>query len=155
MSTPYAEHVGGHSPLATMRDSAARYRALVDRLTPEQWQAPWAPGKWTRHQVVVHVMQWEIIFSTRVRMAVAAPDYVVQPMEQDDLLNLEAPLVDVPTVTAAFLGLHDMNVSLVAGLTPEMCARVVTHPERGQIDVQDLLITLAGHPVHHLNQIED
>ncbi|MDA1306116.1 MAG: DinB family protein [Acidobacteria bacterium] len=153
--TPYAEYVAGHDPLTVLTTSLEGYRAVFARTSPEQWQTPWAPGKWTRHQVLVHVTQWELIFSTRVRMALAIPDYTVQPLEQDALLEIEAPLVDVATATAAFDALRVMNIALIAGLSKELRARVIGHPERGQIDIEDLIVTLAGHAVHHLKQIED
>lgn len=155
MPTPYAQYVDGHNPVDVLTDTLARYRAVFAEATPEQWQAPWAPGKWTRHQVLVHVVQWEFIFSTRVRMALAIPGYVVQPMDQDPLLEIEAPFVDVATASAAFDAVRSMNIALIRGLSPEVRATVVTHPERGRIDVNDLIVTLAGHAVHHLNQIED
>lgn len=155
MPTPYADYVSGHDPLAILQDTADRYDAAFARLTTADWSQPWAPGKWTRHEVLVHVTQWELIFSTRLRMALAIPDYVVQPMDQDPLLNIEAPNVDTATTMAAFSALRRMNIALVAGLTPAQRAHKVTHPERGVIDVEDLIVTLAGHGAHHAGQIEN
>lgn len=154
MSTPYAEYVEGRDALEILKDSHQKYREVFARTTPAQWHAPWAPGKWTRHQVLVHVVQWELIFSTRVRMALAIPDYVVQPMDQDPLLNYEAPFVDVATASAAFDGARAMNIALIGGLSEEVRARRITHPERGAIDINDLIVTLTGHAVHHLAQIQ-
>ncbi len=154
MSTPYAVHVEGREPLVALKDSLRGYRDVFARTSPEQWQAPWAPGKWTRHQVLVHVVQWELIFSTRVRMALAIPDYVVQPMDQDPLLEFEAPFVDVATAQAAFEAVRAMNIALVGGLSPDVRARSITHPERGRIDINDLIVTMAGHPMHHLAQLQ-
>lgn len=153
-ATPYATAVDGRDPLDVLRDSLTRYESLLDTLGAAAWEAPWAPGKWTRRQVLIHVVQWEIIFSTRVRMALALPGYVVQPMEQDPLLDIEGPCVDVPTAGAAFRGLRAMNIALVAGLSADTRATVITHPERGRIDINDLIVTMAGHPVHHLHQLE-
>lgn len=153
--TPYREYVTGHDPLDVLKTSLERYRAVFARTSPEQWQTPWAPGKWTRHQVIVHVTQWELLFSSRVRMAIAIPDYVVQPLEQDPLLDIEAPLVDVATATAAFDAIRVMNIALVGGLSHKLRARAIDHPERGRIDIEDLIVTLAGHAVHHLKQIEE
>lgn len=155
MPTPYAEYVAGHDPVHILRNTLSRYQTMFARTTPEEWESPWAPGKWTRRQVLVHVVQWELIFCTRIRMAIAIPDYVVQPMEQDLLLDTEAPLIDVKTASAAFSGLRAMNIALVAGLPSGIRNKTVTHPERGTIDVNDLIVTLAGHAVHHLRQIED
>lgn len=155
MATPYVDYVTGRDPLAVLKDTAAAYDAAFARLTEAEWHQPWAPGKWTRHQVLVHVTQWELIFSTRIRMALAIADYVVQPMDQDPLLNIEAPHVDVATAQAAFSAVRRMNIGLIAGLTAEQRAHKITHPERGVIDIEDLIVTLAGHGAHHVGQIEN
>lgn len=154
MPTPYAVHVEGRDPLDVLTTSLHSYRDVFARTSAAQWHAPWAPGKWTRHQVLVHVVQWELIFSTRVRMALAIPDYVVQPMDQDPLLEFEAPCVDVATASAAFEAVRVMNLALVGGLSSDVRARVIAHPERGRIDINDLIVTMAGHPMHHLGQLE-
>jgi hypothetical protein len=62
--------------------------------------------------------------------------------------------VDGPTAFAAFEGVRRMNLALAASLSPAQRATIVMHPERGEIDVNDLLVTLAGHGVHHLKQLE-
>ena len=154
MSTPYAAYVEGREPLEILKDTLQKYRDVFARTSPAHWHAPWAPGKWTRHQVLVHVVEWELIFSTRVRMALAIPDYVVQPMDQDPLLAFEAPVVDVATAAAAFEAVRAMNIALIGGLSAEVRARRITHPERGPIDINDLIVTMTGHPVHHLAQIQ-
>lgn len=151
--TPYATYVTGHDPLDVLRTTLTSYREVFGRNTAADWARPWVPGKWTAHQVLVHVTQWELIFSTRIRTALAIPNYVVQPMDQDDLLNIEAPAVDVALATAAFEAVRCMNIALISALTPALRAKVITHPERGPIDIEDLIVTLAGHGAHHLNQL--
>lgn len=151
--TPYATYVTGHDPLDVLRTTLTGYREVFKRNTAADWARPWAPGKWTAHQVLVHVMQWELIFSTRIRTALAIPDYVVQPMDQDDLLDIEAPAVDATMAAAAFEAVRRMNIALVAALIPAQRAKAITHPDRGPIDIEDLIVTLAGHGAHHLAQL--
>ena len=151
--TPYADYVKGHEPLDVLRTTLDEYRRVFARNTGADWAAPWAPGKWTAHQIIVHVTQWELIFSTRIRMALAMPGYVVQPMEQDNLLNIEAPAVNAMTASAAFEAVRQMNIGLIGALTPAQRATKITHPERGVIDIEDLIVTLAGHGAHHLKQL--
>ena len=151
--TPYADYVKGQDPLDVLRSTLDGYRQVFARNTADNWAAPWAPGKWTAHQIIVHVTQWELIFSTRLRLALAAPGYVVQPAEQDQLLNIEAPAVDTATASATFEAVRQMNIGLIAALTPAQRATSITHAERGVIDIEDLLVTLAGHGAHHLNQL--
>ena len=151
--TPYAQYVGDRDPVAVLEESAARYRAVRSRIQDTQWAMPWAPGKWTLRQLIVHVTQWEMIFGVRVRLGVGVPNYVVQPLDQDPLMH-EADVVAAATAFNCFEALRAMNLDLARGLTPEQRRTPVTHPERGQIDVNDLLTTLAGHGVHHLQQLE-
>jgi hypothetical protein len=151
--TPYADYVKGQEPLDVLRSTLDGYRKIFARNTAEQWAAPWAPGKWTAHQIIDHVTQWEMIFSTRIRMALQMPAYVVQPMGQDELVDIEAAAVDAKTAAAAFEALRQMNIGLIGALTPAQRAKKVTHPERGEIDIEDLIVTMTGHGAHHLNQL--
>ena len=152
MPTPYAEHVGDDDPVVVLEHSLADYAELGPRLTPARWSQPWAPGKWTVAQIVVHVAQWEMIFGVRLRCSVCAPNYSVQPYNQDDFMR-EAGPVDGPTGLAAFLALRRMTLAFAQSLSAEDRAKRVHHSERGPIAVEDILVTLAGHAVHHWKQI--
>jgi hypothetical protein len=154
MPTPYEVHVGGRNPVDVLRESADEYRALMPKFTSTQWSLPWQPGKWTAQQIMVHVMQWELIMSTRLRLAVGVTNYTVQPADQDALMGTEDRVVDGPTAYAAFDGIRRANIAFAAALSAEQRMKKVNHPERGEIDVEDLLITLAGHGVHHLKQLK-
>jgi hypothetical protein len=152
MATPYAEHVGDRDPVDVLRTSLAEYRTVTSQVSAARWAEPWQPGKWTFGQIMLHVAQWEIILGLRVRCGVALPTFTVQPMHQDPFVAIEEHAVDGPTAAAGFLALRAMNLALASSLTPEQRATPVIHPERGRIDVNDLLVTLAGHGVHHLKQ---
>lgn len=154
MPAPYAEHIGREDPVAALRTSLADYRALLPRIPADRWSTPWSPGKWTLGQLMLHVAQWEMIFGLRIRCALSVPDYHLQSMEQDPFVDLESPAVDGPTAAAVFQAVRSMNLALSASLTPAQRALTVQHPTRGRIDVNDLLVTLAGHPIHHFKQMQ-
>jgi DinB superfamily len=150
---PYAEHIGALDPVAVLRTSLDDYQARILRFGSTDWQRPWAPGKWTIAQIVVHVTQWEMIMGIRLRCGVAAPDFTVQPLDQDELMRVEGDVVDGPTAFGAFVAVRHMNIAFAESLSPAVRRKRVMHPERGAIDVEQLLVTLAGHGVHHLKQI--
>ena len=154
MPTPYAEYVGDGDAVDLLRTSLAEYRTLVPRIPPATWARPWAPGKWTLGEIMLHVTQWEMILGIRVRCALAMRPYTLQPMEQDPFMALESKAVDGPTAAAAFEGVRGMNLALASSLSLDDRRVVAHHPERGKIDVNDLLVTLAGHSVHHLKQLQ-
>jgi len=151
--SPYAEHVGAIDPVEVLRTSFDDYHAVLPRLGPAEWRTPWAPGKWTVAQIIVHVTQWEMIMGLRIRCGVAAPLYEVQPFDQDELMRREGDIVSGLTAFEAFEGVRRMNIQFAESLSPEDRRKSVKHPERGEIDVEHLLITLAGHGVHHFRQI--
>src|SRR6185436_956442 len=152
-SSPYAEHVGAFDPVAVLRTSLDDYHARIPRLAASDWGRAWAPGKWTVAQIMVHVTQWEMILGIRMRCGVAAPSYEVQPMDQDELMRREGDLVSGQTAFEAFEGVRRMNIQFAESLSPDDRRKRVIHPERGEIDVEHLLVTMAGHGVHHFKQI--
>jgi hypothetical protein len=155
MAAPYADQLEGADPVDVMRSSLESYRAVAPRLTAAIWDRQWAPGKWTVQETMLHVAQWEMIFGVRVRCALGVPDFMVQPLEQDHLMAAEAQAVDGPTALAAFIALRAMNINLASSLSAAQRQTPCRHPERGVIAVEDLIITLAGHPVHHFRQIRE
>jgi hypothetical protein len=154
MPIPYQEHVGDRDPVVVLRESFNDYKSLVTRFTSTQWSMPWQPGKWTAQQIMVHVVQWEMIMGVRFRMAVGFDNYQIQPADQDPLMGIEDRVVDGPMAYAAFEGIRKMNLALAEALSPEQRLKKVMHPERGEIDVNNVLITLAGHGVHHYKQLK-
>jgi len=152
MASPYAQYVGDLDPVDVLRTSFDDYLHLISRLN-NAWAQPWAPGKWTARQVMVHVAQWEMILGVRLRYGVAAPDYVVQPMDQDEIMRLEGDVIDGPTAWAAFDGNRRMNLAFALSLSSADRKRKFVHPEHGEIDVDYVLVTLAGHAVHHFRQL--
>ena len=150
---PYSEHLAGRDPVDVLRTSFDDYHARMPRLATADWRRPRAPGKWTVSEIMVHVAQWEMILGLRVRCGVAAPLYEVQPMDQDELMRLEGDLVTGLMAFEAFEGVRRMNIALAESLSPDQRRKKVRHPERGEIDVEHLLVTMAGHGVHHLKQI--
>ena len=69
-------------------------------------------------------------------------------------MDAESKAVDGPMAATAFDAVRRMNLAFAESLSADARRRPVTHPERGQIDVNDLLVTLAGHAVHHLKQLQ-
>lgn len=154
MPTPYADQLAGRNPVDVLRESHAEYRALMPKFNATQWSMPWQPGKWTAQQIMVHVMQWEMVFGVRLRLAVGVPDYSVQPADQDQLMGTEDRAIDGPTAFATFDAIRRANLLFAEALSAAQRTKQIRHPERGTIDVEDVLVTLAGHGVHHLKQLK-
>jgi hypothetical protein len=145
--------LGGREPLASMRDSAARLGALVGAWSPQQFERPYAPGKWTARQVMVHLAQTELALGVRARMALSTVGYAAQKFDQDAWVAREAR-VSGADAAAAFAAISHLNVMFFEGLSDAERQTPMAHPEYGSITVDWIIHTLAGHQLHHLAQLE-
>jgi DinB family protein len=153
--TPYANDLGDREPIAAIRDSLARIRALAASWSPPQFERSYAPGKWSAREILTHLAHSELAFGTRARMALAAPerDYVAQPFDQDAWMARESALGGRDALDA-LLGVASMNVALYAALSPADRDAAFSHPEYGGLTVDWLIHQSAGHLIHHLKQLD-
>lgn len=151
-NTPYSHHLDGRDPLVVMRESIPAFLNAVDGWTPEQWERPIAPGKWTARQVIIHLAQTELALGTRARMALTTPDFRAQSFDQDKWLGREQG-VSGPDAMNVFVVLATLNLGLYASLTDADRQTTLTHDEYGPMTVDWIIYQEAGHQVHHLEQL--
>ena len=128
--------------------------AFVSKFTPEAFARSHAPGKWTAREMLIHLAHAEIVFGTRLRFALSTPGYVVQPFDQDQWMVLDGQGLDGQAALALFSFNRAFNLGLAKRLSAEDRARTFTHPERGTMTVEEILLMIAGHELHHLPQLE-
>jgi hypothetical protein len=150
---PYADALGGNDPLKALSDTPKKIQRLTARWNRRQWEKAYAPGKWSARRVLIHLAQTELALTTRVRYAASQDGYVAQPFNQDAWLSLDDH-VDGPTALAAYLALRRLNVALFKGLTPAERKRTFKHPEYGDLTPLWVAGQLAGHDLHHLQQLQ-
>ena len=150
--TPYSPHLEGRDPLAVMRETIPALAQVVAGWTPEQFERPIAPGKWTIKQVLTHLAQTEMALGTRARMALTRSAFTAQSFDQDGWLAREHTMSGVDAVQA-FVVLATMNLNLYATLSDADRETPFTHDEYGPMTVDWIIHQEAGHQVHHLKQL--
>ena len=152
-TTNYSKDLGDREPLAAIRDSIERLPELTARWTPRDFERSYAPGKWTARQVVVHLAQTELALGVRARMALATTNYSAQNFDQDAWLARETGLSGRDGV-AVFAAIARMNLAFFESLSAADRETAMAHPEYKSITVDWIIYTLAGHQIHHLEQLE-
>jgi hypothetical protein len=150
---PYADLVGTKDPLSLLASTPDRIAELVRGWDARRWSRTCAPGKWTAAQIVLHLAHDEIGWCNRVRLALADDAYVVQPYDGARWVDLE-PATDPEEALEVFLALRRLNLMLYRRISPERRARPFPHPEMGEISIEWILQTLAGHDLHHLRHLQ-
>jgi len=153
MLNPYASFLDGRDPLAIIAETPAAVDRLLASIGPIAIDRSPAPGKWSPREIVAHLADTELVFSVRIRHALAEPAHVIQPFDQDDWATRYAAY-DAPTAAATFAAIRRWNVALLGHLTETDLARPLTHPERGAMTPRTIVETMAGHDRNRLRQLE-
>jgi len=152
-TNPYAKFLGDRSPWEVIDETAGRLKALLGRLGDDGVEREPAPGKWSARQILCHLADCETVFAFRLRQAMTQDHHVIQPFDQDRWAFLYGPC-DAGTALSVFTAVRRWNGMLIACLTQEDLAKQLTHPERGEMTVQTVVETMAGHDLNHIAQIE-
>ena len=150
---PYAKYMEGRDPVQCLEQTPAAIERMVRHWRRENDERSYAPGKWTARQILTHLAQGEMVFSTRLRFAVAEDGHTLQPFDQDRWMAVEAP-VSAAEALDAYVALRRMNLALCRALDASQWTRTVRHPEHGEITAEWIVMFFAGHERNHLPQLE-
>ena len=151
--TPYSDDLAGREPIAALRETTSRIGAIAGGWAAADFERSYAPGKWSARQLLIHLAQTELALGTRARMALTTPNYAAQSFSQDEWIARDATLGGRAALDA-FLALAVMNTALFASLSPADRETTLTHPEYGSLTVDWIVHQMAGHQIHHLQQLE-
>ena len=149
---PYAADLGDREPLAALADTPGRIRDLVKDWSDERFERSYAVGKWSARQVLLHLAQTELALTTRARFALSEESYQAQSFSQDAWMPLDAH-ASARAALDAYTSLRQFNLAMWSALTQEQRQRPFTHPEYGTLTVWWIAAQLAGHDIHHLEQL--
>jgi hypothetical protein len=149
---PYKDLVGSADPLSLLASTPNQIAELVRGWDKRLWSATYAPGRWTGAQIILHLAHDEIGWCNRIRLALTVNDYVVQPYDGARWVTMETP-TDLEAALVTYLALRRLNLMLYGRIPPEQRTRPFLHPELGEISIDWILRTLAGHDLHHLQHL--
>jgi DinB superfamily len=144
--------LGDRDPLEVYAATPARVRELCAGLDDAAWTEPMAPGEWSALQVVGHLFDVDVVYGFRWRLALTedSPTYPGYDEKRWSELTRPAPRA----LLAAFAGLREANLALLAGLDEEQLRRDAIHAEQGREDLRRMIDKVAGHDLAHANQLE-
>src|SRR5436190_10893302 len=152
-TTNYSKDLADREPLGAMRDSVARLADIMRGWSSADFERSYAPGKWTARQVLIHLAQTELALGNRARMALSTSPYTAQAMNQDQWMTRDEALSGREAIDA-FAAIAAMNRSMFQALSAADRATPFTHPEYGDLTIDWLIHQMAGHQIHHLQQLE-
>jgi uncharacterized damage-inducible protein DinB len=114
------------------------------------------PGKWSTHEVVIHLADAEAAFADRIRRVLAHDNPPLLGWDENKFfarLNYEAQSAGD---AVQLIDLTRRQLSRILRTLPDAdFDRAGEHNERGRQTVQDLLRTAVGHLDHHLKFVAE
>ncbi len=141
--------------LEHMAENLQATSRLVLSLPEERLLRPYAPGKWTIKEVLVHIVDDERIFSYRALRFARGDKTELPGFEQDDYVPLSGAndrlLHDI---MAEYAAVREATIALFRGLPQEALLRAgVANGNRAS--VRALGYHIAGHEAHHVHIIKE
>jgi len=160
--TEFAEYYGRYIDLipegnvvSVLRSQMAETSAVLERLPAERSGYRYAPGKWTLHEVVGHVVDMEWVFTVR---ALSFARGLIEPMpgvEQDDfVVAANFGSQSWPNLLAQWRDLRAANTRLFESFDEEAWKRMGI-ASGYPVSVRALAFSIAGHERHHMGVIRD
>lgn len=140
----------------------ASYGAAYDRLVAalgrypaEMWQYRPAPGRWTIHEIVVHIADSEANSYIRARRFLAEPGSDVLGYDEEGWAR-ELRYHDQNPADALelFRWLRYLTYQLIQGQPAAVWANTVRHSEAGLMTMDDWLDTYERHVREHIEQMD-
>ncbi|MFD1468697.1 alpha/beta hydrolase-fold protein [Hymenobacter caeli] len=141
----------GTDPLQALRTQAEEVRAAFGPLSEAQAVTPYAPGKWTPKELLLHLVDTERIFTYRALRFARGDAQDLPGFEQDDYVAQSgANARSVASLLAEYAAVRAATLALFDALAEEQLDRRGT-ANGGPVTVRALLYVLPGHEHHHLH----
>lgn len=150
---PYEKFLDGRPVAAILAGTPGALEQLMASIGPVRCAETPAPGKWSPAQIAAHLADCELVFGFRLRQTVAEDGPTIQPFDQDKWARTYVD-VEAGQSLVAFTALRRWNLRFLDAVLPAAAGRTMTHPERGTMTFQQVMETMAGHDLNHLQQLE-
>lgn len=137
------------------RDSSWKLEMALKSVPPEAVDFRPAHGKWTIHEIVVHLADSEAVGYTRCRRIVAEPGSDVFAYDQDAWTDrLFYSNIRMEDALVLFNLLRKLSADLLQQVDEATFSQFVIHPERGELTLAAWVDTYTRHVDVHLAQIQ-
>ncbi len=132
----------------------AALEALVHNLSEEQLTTHYLPNEWSAAQNVHHLADSHMNSFIRLKLILTEDRPTLKPYDQDAwAVRADADNIAIQSSLGLLQGLHRRWVTLFESLQEAEWSRMGLHPEHGEVSVEDLLHSYAGHGEGHIDQI--
>jgi hypothetical protein len=129
---------------------------MVYRNIPAEQRSEPIDGGWSARQLVEHLVETEILFSTRMRAAIAMPGSSLVAWDPDAYVdNVPNRAVPDELLLDALAALRSVNLAILRALPDDAWQQTVQHPEAGMQTLERIVGIFGNHVTDHLNDMKN
>ncbi len=130
-----------------------RLRAAVAGLSDAQLDTPYREGGWTARQVAHHLPDSHMNAFIRLKLALTEDTPTIKPYDESAWAKLADARMPIEVSLVLLDAVHRRWVELWNAMSPADWSRTFRHPERGVMDLDQLLALYCWHGSHHVAHI--
>lgn len=138
--------------LAELATLPARIRKAIRGLDQEALSRPEGEGRWSVAQVVRHLADGDVVYASRIRLAIAEDDPALPAFAPNGWID-RLGAIDIDEAVSTVELLRRTTLRIVREGGTKVLHRTGRHPEFGTMSVFDMLERIASHDERHLAQI--
>lgn len=141
--------------LAVLRESLVVLPQLVKGVAPDRLRRAPAPGEWSAHVVVCHLVLNEMNTAMSLRLILTEDRPSLSEIEDNRCAERFAPLYpDTETALAVWRALREDNLRLCASASPDDRERIGRAPWSDKdVSFRRYIASRASHDLDHIEQI--
>lgn len=130
--------------------------AALQELPLEAWQYRPGQGRWTIHEIVLHIADGEANSYLRSRFAIAEPGSAVVAYDEERwAVALDYHSRRIDEALELFRVLRLSTYRLIKTLEPAVWSQTIQHPQNGTMTLDDWLDVYVRHVDDHVAQMRE
>jgi hypothetical protein len=142
-----------NNKISTIKRLPRDVEAAMSGLTDTQLDTPYREGGWTVRQVVHHLADSHANAFIRMKLILTEDHPTIKPYDQNRWALLIDSTLPIASSLAILRGLHERWGRLLESLPDSAWSRTGFHPENGDVTLESMLNTYAGHGTKHVGHI--
>ena len=143
-----------YAQLAAWNNAMTEF-VMYYRSIPAARRAEPIAGGWSARQILEHLLETEIVFSTRMRAAIADPGSTVLAFDQDSYsARIPIDQVQDELLLDALAALRGVNLAILRALPDEIWSQTIEHPENGTQTLERIVTVFGNHVSDHLGDMQ-
>ena len=136
--------------IARFRKGASKLRASVVGLSKKQLHTRCAPGAWSIHEIVVHMVDTDLAARHRMRQIVAEDSPLLMGYDHNALIErLDSKVIETAQLLDLFELHREITVAWLESLPTKAFDRAGIHSKYGKLTLGEVVSMYAGHVDHH------